>query len=89
MNSHHADAAAAALNRARDAVGGPVKLAALLSEHGLNIKSQAVSQWKRVPATRAHLVEKVTGIPCHELRPDVFPAPEGQPNNGAVPQESA
>lgn len=41
----------------------------------LGITPQALSQWKRVPPLRALLVERVTGIPRHELRPDIYPAP--------------
>lgn len=61
-----------ALIRALDALG-PGATAKLASE--LNISSQAVSQWKRVPPERAADVSRLTGIPLHELRPDVFPAP--------------
>jgi DNA-binding transcriptional regulator YdaS (Cro superfamily) len=41
----------------------------------LKITHGAVSQWKRVPAERVLTVEKVTGIPRHLLRPDIYPAP--------------
>lgn len=41
----------------------------------LNIYASALSQWNQVPATRATEVSDITGIPLHELRPDVFPAP--------------
>lgn len=38
-----------------------------------------VSKWVRglivIPAERVARVSEVTGIPPHELRPDVFPAP--------------
>lgn len=44
----------------------------------LGIASQAVSQWRRVPATRVLAVENVTGIPRHKLRPDMYP-PEPAP----------
>lgn len=37
------------------------------------ITHSAVLQWTRVPPEHAMIVERVTGIPCHELRPDVFP----------------
>ena len=29
-------------------------------------------RWRRVPAERVTEVERVTGVPRHELRPDVF-----------------
>lgn len=57
-------------------MGGPAKLAAALSERGIKITSQAISQWKRVPPDRVILVEAITGISRHDLRPDIFgPAP--------------
>lgn len=53
---------------AKEKAGGPAALAKALG----NITPQAVSQWKKVPAERVLDVERVTGIPRHELRPDVF-----------------
>jgi pyruvate kinase len=41
----------------------------------LEIFPSALSQWNQVPATRATEVSAFTGIPLHELRPDVFPVP--------------
>lgn len=41
----------------------------------LGIKAQALSQWKKVPAGRVLAVEKITRVPRHELRPDLYPAP--------------
>lgn len=57
--------------------GGPAALAKAISERsGKSISSQAVSQWKKVPADRVVDVESITGVSRHELRPDVFGAPE-------------
>ena len=39
------------------------------------ITSQAVSRWQRVPARWVAIVADVTGIPAHELRPDLFVPP--------------
>ncbi len=39
----------------------------------LKITPQALSQWNRVPVGRVLDVEKATGIPRHELRPDFYP----------------
>lgn len=64
----------AALARAKDAVGGATGLAEKLPG---KITPQAVSQWKRVPAERVRDVSRITGVPPHELRPDIFGAPEG------------
>jgi DNA-binding transcriptional regulator YdaS (Cro superfamily) len=42
----------------------------------LNISKAAVSLWlkRRIPAERVLDVEKATGIPRHDLRPDLYPA---------------
>lgn len=40
----------------------------------LGIAVQSIQQWKRIPAERVLDVEKVTGIPRHILRPDLYPA---------------
>lgn len=42
----------------------------------LGISTSAVWQWRRVPAERVIEVEKFTGIPRHELRPDLYPVEE-------------
>jgi DNA-binding transcriptional regulator YdaS (Cro superfamily) len=41
----------------------------------LNVTPQAISQWKRIPADRVPDLERVSGIPRHELRPDMWEAP--------------
>lgn len=58
------------LQRAIAAVGGLAGLAG-----PLGISEQAVSQWGEVPPLRVLAVERVTGVPRHELRPDLYPAP--------------
>ena len=58
-----------------DAVGGGAALARLLTEAGLPITHQAVTLWSRVPHDKAREIERVTGIPRHELRPDLWDRP--------------
>ena len=58
-----------ALRRAIDAAGGPGALAG-----PLGITPQAVSQWDEVPPLRVLAVERISGIPKEELRPDLYPA---------------
>ncbi len=58
----------AALIRAIESVGGQKTLAEKLS-----IKSQAISQWDRVPVNRVLTIEEITGVHRSELRPDIYP----------------
>jgi DNA-binding transcriptional regulator YdaS (Cro superfamily) len=37
----------------------------------LNVNPQAVSQWRMVPLERLLVVERLSGIPREQLRPDV------------------
>lgn len=55
------------LSYAAQKVGGMAQLAAKLG-----IARQAVYQWKRIPADRVVEIERATGIPRAELRPDIF-----------------
>lgn len=43
----------------------------------LNITPGAVTQWQEVPAKHVLAVAKITGIPRHRLRPDLYPV-EGE-----------
>lgn len=63
-----AQAAQAAVEKA----GGGAALA-----RAIGVTRFAVQQWKDVgiPAARVPAVSRVTGIPLHELRPDLFDAP--------------
>lgn len=64
-----------AIARAVAAAEGQTKLA-----NAIGVTQGHVSQWLRrgrVPADKAVAIETATGIPRHELRPDVFPA-DGQ-----------
>lgn len=48
----------------------------------LGLTRQTVAAWQRVPAEHVITVEEVSGIPRHELRPDIYPPPEA----GVSPQ---
>jgi len=39
----------------------------------LKLKPPAVSRWRRIPAEYVMKVEKISGIPRYELRPDLYP----------------
>lgn len=56
------------LERAKERVGGQDKLAKLIG-----VTPQAVSQWDEVPPLRVLAVEAASGVPRHELRPDLYP----------------
>jgi len=55
------------LDRIRTTKGLALKIA-----KGLKITRSSVSQWTRVPAERIVEVERITGIPREELRPDLY-----------------
>jgi len=63
-------------------LGGPIALASAINELATNPKEritpQAISLWLRIPQARCLQIEKIThgAKRCHELRPDVFPAPK-------------
>lgn len=46
-------------------------LSAKLAKY-LGVTRQAISDWPAVPIDRLRAVEKFTGIPREELRPDIF-----------------
>lgn len=61
----------APLQKAIEALGSARALAAVL-----RITPQALSQWREIPIGRVVAIEGATGIPRHELRPDIFQRPE-------------
>lgn len=65
-----------AISKAVEKVGGQSALAKILG-----VSSQAVNKMfasGRVPAERVLAIEKASGVPRHELRPDLYPAEEGK-----------
>lgn len=62
------------LNKAIEFAGSQQKLSILIG-----ISSMAVSKWVKsgkVPTDRVLNVEKLTGVPRTELRPDIYPPEE-------------
>lgn len=60
--------------RIRSKRGLPAKVA-----HDLGLTRAAVLKWQQVPAERVVEIERITGIPREELRPDLFRKPEAAP----------
>ncbi|MEH6691314.1 MAG: YdaS family helix-turn-helix protein [Pseudorhizobium pelagicum] len=58
------------VEEAAEKVGGIVALA-----RELGIKHPSLHSWTRVPAERVLKIEKLTGIPRHRIRPDLYDAP--------------
>jgi Bacterial toxin YdaS len=54
----------------RGGKGGRARLA-----EALGINRQAIFFWERVPIRHLDRIEKLTGIPREDLRPDIFRAP--------------
>lgn len=57
-----------ALERAVKAAGGRRQLA-----EAIGVSRQNIYKWRKVPAEQVMKVEKVTGVPRSELRPDIYP----------------
>lgn len=61
------------VDRVIDAYGGAAALA-----RRIGVSRNAIWQWREknhVPVERVLEIEKVTGIPRHEIRPDIYPPP--------------
>ena len=66
-----------ALEKAIEIAGNRSKLA-----EQIGIKPQNVSNWvnrdKKASAKYVAKISEVTGVPCYELRPDIFPVPANE-----------
>jgi DNA-binding transcriptional regulator YdaS (Cro superfamily) len=69
MNDAERQIARDALKRAKKAVRGGNALGRSLNPP---ISGSAVRQWKVAPPTRAREIARITGVPQHELRPDLY-----------------
>lgn len=54
--------------------GGAARLAS-----ALGIARPSVCEWKLVPPKRVADVARITGLPRHQIRPDLYEAPEPTP----------
>jgi DNA-binding transcriptional regulator YdaS (Cro superfamily) len=68
MNTKEQQRAEAALSLAIARAGGVTQLA-----EKLGVSKGAVSQWKVAPPARVLDIEKLTGLPRTDLRPDWYP----------------
>ena len=68
------------LERAAEAVKTSAKLAEICG-----VTAQAVSQWTQVPVKHVLTIERETGIPRHDLRPDIYPPPRSEPEADTRP----
>lgn len=66
------------INEAISRVGTLAKFA-----KACGITVQAVCLWSHVPINQVLKVERVTGIPREQLRPDIFGAPRPRPQTRA------
>ncbi len=59
----------------------------------LDVAPQAISQWRRAPVLRVMEIARITGVPCHELRPDAFPPdtpkPKPRSKRSPAPEQAA
>lgn len=74
-----------ALQNAINIAGGQTALASLLDSDLDSVKQQNVWQWlnrdQKASAKWVAKISEVTGVSCHELRPDIFPQAANDPSN--------
>jgi len=74
-----------ALKKAVKIAGGQAKLAKMIDCKNTTQVSVMVNRDKKASVTYVAKISQVTGVPCHELRPDIFPAPN--PANDSTNQQ--
>lgn len=79
-----------ALQKAVDIAGGQTELAKSIDPTQKKLRQQNIWTWlnrdKKTSAKWVVKVSQATGVSCHELRPDIFPATE--PANDSSNQQS-
>ena len=65
-----------ALERAVAVAGGQLALAKAINTTQSNVWTWLNRSKRGVPGEWVRAVEAATGIPRHELRPDIYPAPQ-------------
>ena len=61
--------------------GSQTNLAKSLGMNNASQISSMVNRDKKASAKWVAKISEVTGVSCHELRPDIFPAPANDPSN--------
>jgi len=81
-NSIHTPSMLMALQKAIDIAGGQADLSKKigLKRTASNV-GVMVSRDKKASAKYVAKISEVTGVPCHELRPDIFPEPANDCSN--------
>ena len=72
-----------ALARAAEIAKGQVGLANAIGTTQSNVWTWLNKSKRGVPAEWAGKIEEATGVPRHELRPDIFPAPAADARSAA------
>lgn len=70
-----------ALQKAVKIAGGRRQLAEKIGCKNASHIGVMLSRDKKASLTYVLKISEVTGIPCHELRPDIYPAPANDPSN--------
>lgn len=77
-----------ALSKAIDVCGGQSSLASKIGKKQAHI-SMWLSRDMKVPADQVLKIEQVTGVPRHELRPDLYPPEEYKAISEMLQQQKA
>lgn len=70
-----------ALQKAINIAGSQAKLASQIPSLSPSTISVMLTRDKKTSVKWVAKISEVTGISCHELRPDIFPEPANDPSN--------